>query len=40
MRRSHIFDCTEVVARTGVVTAAHPLVAEAGMAIRQQGGRI
>ena len=33
-----IIDKTEVVAESGLVTAMHPLAAEAGLEILQQGG--
>jgi gamma-glutamyltranspeptidase/glutathione hydrolase len=38
MRSTRIIDKTEVVAEHGIVAAMHPLAAEAGMKILQQGG--
>ena len=38
MRSKRIIDKTEVVADNGIVAAMHPLAAEAGMEILQQGG--
>lgn len=38
MRSRRIIDKTEVVAKEGIVTAMHPLAAEAGLEILQQGG--
>jgi gamma-glutamyltranspeptidase/glutathione hydrolase len=38
MRSKRIIDKTEVVAENGIVAAMHPLAAEAGMEILQQGG--
>ena len=38
MRSERIVEKTEVVAENGIVAAMHPLAAEAGMEILQQGG--